>query len=131
MFAAILCSLVAVCGGLISAESAQAADAITVHEYVGLKRSNDMSILVPYMSGAADALWSSNAALMGGGKPPLYCSGADRPLSATQLIQLTDKLLADLIRRGNPAPPEMTLTTVSANAVVIAFACKKPSGASR
>jgi hypothetical protein len=103
---------------------AGAADAITVEEYAQLKNEKGMAILIPYLQGAADALWSANAALQGGGKAPLYCSASGKPLSATELLQLTDRLLANLARQGKAAPRKLPVTTVAANAVVLAHPCR-------
>lgn len=107
----------------LATPNAYAADAITVEEYVELKEARDLSILVPYLQGAADAMWSANSALVGAGKPPLYCTTEDRPLSATRLMELTNKLLANLGRQGRPASPDLSITTVAANAVVLAHPC--------
>lgn len=104
--------------------SACAADAITVEEYGQLKNEKGMAILIPYLQGAADALWSANAALQGGGKAPLYCPASDKPLSATELLQLTDRLLATLARQGKAVPGKLPVTTVAANAVVLAHPCR-------
>jgi hypothetical protein len=108
---------------LFAAVPVQAASPITISEYVELKREKNVDILVPYMSGAADALWSTNFVLLATGKRPLYCGQNDSPISATQLINLTDNFLASAIRSGRTPPNAMTLTTVSANAVATAFPC--------
>lgn len=69
-------------------------------------------------------MWSANSALVGAGKPPLYCTTEDRPLSATRLMELTNKLLANLGRQGRPASPDLSITTAAANAVVLLYPCK-------
>lgn len=104
---------------------ASAADAITVEEYAQLKNEKGVAILVPYLQGAADAMWSANTALIGGGKAPLYCSDSDKPLSATELMVLTDRLLANLIRRGETVPATLYVTTAAANAIVLAHPCNR------
>lgn len=117
-------SIITLVSLLVAATPVQAASPITISEYVELKREKNVDILVPYMSGAADALWSANFVLLAMGKRPLYCGQNDSPISATQLISLTDSFLASAIRSGKTPPSSMTLTTVSANAVAAAFPCK-------
>jgi hypothetical protein len=121
---ATLAVFLSVCGGDLVVSNAHAADAITVEEYGELKEARDLSILVPYLQGAADAMWSANAALTGKGKPPLYCATGDKPLSATQLMELANHLLTALSKQGRPVSGSVSITTVAANAVVFAFPCR-------
>lgn len=105
---------------------ATAAEAISVHEYVALKgdlgqRDNP---LIAYLSGAADSLHSANAVLLATNRPQLYC-GRSAPVSATEAIQLIDGLLAQQIRQGKPAPRDMAVTTVLANALSLKYPCRK------
>lgn len=106
------------------ATPAFAADAITIGEYVQLKKSlaKDNTLIV-YLSGAADALHAANTVLSVTNRPLLYC-GLQRPLSATEAIKEIDGLVAQQIKRGNAPPEGMAITTVLANAVSVNHPCK-------
>lgn len=111
---------------IIAAPTAYAAEPITVSEYVQMKsklgKNKDLTLII-YLSGVADALYSANLVAAGQGKPQLYCFNSPRPLTATELIDYTDKLLADQIRKGEPVQGNFYIAVVAANAVGAALKC--------
>lgn len=108
---------------LLLSGNTSAAEAITVAEYVQLKKDLKDSLLVTYLSGAADALHGANTVLKVTGRPQIYC-GRTTALSATEAIRTIDELLAQQIRRGNVAPSGMSVALVLANALSAKHPCK-------
>jgi hypothetical protein len=109
------------------AAPALARDPITIHDYFDLQRGKDPADserLRLYMDGVAHALHASNIVLGALKKPRLYCANMERPLGTDEIMAVTNKVLADQIKRGNTPPGEMGIATVAANAVSVTYRCR-------